>query len=557
MDDKKRFESGRNRESQQDWADTSSDSSKPDWRHEPRPLADLDTKAPAERRNPKDWDKEEEARERPQRPDSRGSRESRASRDSIGSLTQREKKIEVTSWADSTCEFDDYYKLDLRDDHSRSDSLLKDFTLHESPMRAQDAQDKHESTAYEDMIGSSIEPPKEAFRSGAAPAPITKERLEAAESEKEVRKNMTTLRRNQDTLRRNPPRDTTTTASTTTTTTLTQEGRQSNSAWSNNKPKNGDRSRPDFSGTMAPAFSSNTTTTTTTTTTSTTHNSIIPTSSICTTLNSETGTVPSVSSGGSLWEKGTALGASKSSSSSSASQPQQSAVSLSTKKETENVWNQPQQQQGRSEKGESHPVPAAPDPSSTSEGATEKGQGAAGSKNQLEAASAPQTLNKPPQQSLQKAPPPTSAEHSVSSKKVFDAKTLTTTPAQESSSTANESAPSTSSAAGDAAKTEKHPRKDGRGGEKVGGGSKGGRGASGRYDSAPPRGNRGGRGSVGSYPLYRGGRGSRGDYRRGGGSRGGNPPRFQNNRNMRSDDYQYFYDYGPQRKVGKGESFLA
>merc|ERR1712008_111053 len=94
----------------------------------------------------KEWDKEVDAaesqleqmdiRERPQRPDSRdsrASRDSRTSKDSRGSKDSRssmepsydrssssnqmprEKKLEITSWADATYEFDqEYCNLDIR-----------------------------------------------------------------------------------------------------------------------------------------------------------------------------------------------------------------------------------------------------------------------------------------------------------------------------------------------------------------------------------------------------------------------------------------------------------
>ncbi|KAB7499504.1 hypothetical protein Anas_14128 [Armadillidium nasatum] len=200
----------------------------------------------------------------------------------------------------------------------------------------------------------------------------------------------------------------------------------------------------------------------------------------------------------------------------------------------------------------------------------ERGQGAAGSKNQSsenQITQAPSKNQQQPPQPLPQplsilpmSPPPQLPQEQQSQKNSTQTKEATSckklgsgevqnTLVQGSSLIANSGVESSNNNETNREKISKEKN------NKNTGSHRGGRRENNRYESTSVRG--GGRGSnrgnTGSYPLYRGrGSGNRGnDYRRGS-SRGGHPPRFQN-RNYRHDDYYYEY-YPPRKDIGQDQN---
>lgn len=121
-----------------------------------------------------EWQNEADLKAKPQQRINQGAKA--AVRGSLSPITINNKKggSEFSSWGvESSSDVDDSYREDCSKDFSHLSKRCE-----------------HESIPAESH--------RESFRIGMAPAPITKDRLEASQTEKEVRKNMTTLRRNQD-----------------------------------------------------------------------------------------------------------------------------------------------------------------------------------------------------------------------------------------------------------------------------------------------------------------------------------------------------------------------
>ena len=171
-------------------------------------------------------------------------------------------------WADSTADFDDYYRNDVRtgDDnsyHRSSSSSSRDKIGGSSPrLPSKDGGDRDSpldeihhrrslSPPPQDSMGGSSSGVKESSFRGLAPTPITKEKLEASDKEKEVRKNMTTLRRNQQPAGYDPnsSRSNNNNRNAPPQSEAHSGGRSSAWAPPSSRPKNVERSRPDSTNT--------------------------------------------------------------------------------------------------------------------------------------------------------------------------------------------------------------------------------------------------------------------------------------------------------------------
>ncbi|XP_037773862.1 cell wall protein IFF6-like [Penaeus monodon] len=325
---------------------------------------------------------------------------------------------------------------------------------------------------------------KEGARATHAPAPITRERLEASDKEKEIRKNMTTLKKSQgEPVRKIEVKE------------VVHPKEQRDNVWAS-RSKNAERSRPDSSG-----FGNNHHQQHSrqqhnqgrgvqhmgrgqTNTTNSESTSPITTTATTVTVSQVSNTITNTTNTGTTATEGTAP----------------TVARVPTPQEpigTTQPTPQPMQQQ---------PQPL------------------------MQIQHQPPIQQQQPQQNQEPQPlAGTIAETTT---------TTTTTLAQGSSQTATGGRETTEGKSGEVAERESAERAGGS--KPVSSGGRGSRGN--RYESSRSGGRSGGpRGST--YPVYRGGRGSRsGDFNRRG---RGPPPRFQK-RNYRGDEEYYYEDYHPR-----------
>lgn len=549
VENRKNFEDRNDRPEREVFGERRSEGKIDSWgrQYEPEPLLkDCDYDGDL-RMTHKEWDKEveaaekqmemrEEMRDRPQRPDSRDSRSSRESRTSKDSFDRsssgilpREKKLEITSWADATYEYDDYYRVDARpEEFSREPSFQeasrKQETKDEKLMKGLEKKEVKDEIVKEESELNPREMLKESTRATHAPAPITRERLEASDKEKEIRKNMTTLKKatQGEPVRKIEVKE------------VPHPKEHKDNVWAS-RSKNAERSRPDSSGTVAVVASnagnsltkagesnvwgvakqatpnqseSSGVAATTTTVTSQVSSSITSSNTATSITNTTMAEAPVVRV---ATPKDSVAPV-------PVTQPQPLMQNLIQPLPQQHLHHQEQEQQKHQPHQAQQQQPQQPQQQS-----------------QQQQKNLQQQPPPPPQQQLQQQQQQQQPQQQQQQLAVTTSDTTTTTttthaPGSSQTATVGGETPEGSSEVVESKNTERG------GGSKSVNSGRGGRGN--RYDSSRS----GGRNSSsrgGTYPLYRGGRGSRGDYSR---RNRGPPPRFQN-RNYREDDYYYYEEY--------------
>ncbi|XP_066984254.1 protein PRRC2C-like isoform X4 [Macrobrachium rosenbergii] len=511
----------------------------------------------------KEWDKEVEAteklmelcdepRDRPQRPDSRDSRtsrDSRASKDSFercSSLsTSREKKMEITSWADATYEYDDYYRSE---NNSNRDEFARDSTYQESPKKGDCKEERPSSkgsaekelSPKENAMTSeekeAQETLKEASRSTHAPAPITRERLEASDKEKEIRKNMTTLKKSvQGEIVKKPEVKE-----------VVHSKEQRDNVWSS-RSKNAERSRPDSSGTGTAASNAGSSLTKAVESNIWGAAKTTPTNSESTTPITAATTTAAVSQVSSSSSNTTTTANTNSNSSTNSSSTTTTHTNTTTPIEA--MPGRVPTPQGIGSKPTNPPQPQIQSQQQQPQQQPMQ-QTVQQQQQQLPQQLPHQQQQKPPQAS----PPPPPSPNPQSEQQQLARTTSDTTTPTTTTATATTLAPGSSPTVTAGGETVEGVGSSGGGGGDVaeresaerGGGSKslssGSRASRGNRSESSRSGGRGGsRGST--YPVYRGGRGTRGtEYTR---RSRGPPPRFQK-RSYRDGDYYYYEEYHPR-----------